>query len=105
MLFFFLKEGGNVNGHLICANYKVFPIPAGGLEVQLLLTFSVKNERIFKLMKSFINDYTGEQPKNNEEESSDDEEIDIQITIEENATNENNKNVIEIYQLFMYIFI
>ena len=43
--------------------------------------------------------------KNNEEESSDNEEIDIQITIEENATNENNKNVIEIYQLFMYIFI
>ena len=47
-------------------------------------------------MKSFSNDYTGEQPKNNEEESSDDEEIDIQITVEENATNENNKNFIEI---------
>ena len=47
-------------------------------------------------MKSFINDYTGEQPKNNEEESSDDEEIDIQITVEENATNENKKNFIEI---------
>ena len=52
-------------------------------------------------MKSFVNDlyendYTGEQAKNNEEESSDDEEIDIQITVEENATNENNKNVIEI---------
>ena len=52
-------------------------------------------------MKSFVNDlyeydYTGEQTKNNEEESSDDEEIDIQITVEENATNENNKNFIEI---------
>ena len=34
--------------------------------------------------------------KNNEEESSDNKEIDIQITIEENATNENNKNAIEI---------
>ena len=37
-------------------------------------------------MKSFVNDlyeydYTGEQTKNNEEESSDDEEIDIQITV------------------------
>ena len=99
--YFFLKEGGNITGHLICTNYKVSPIPAGGLEVPLLLTFSVKSEIIFELMKSFVNDlyeydYTGEQTKNNEEESSDDEEIDIQITVEENATNEYNKNVIEI---------
>ena len=39
-------------------------------------------------MKSFVNnlyeyDYTGEQAKNNKEESSDDEEIDIQITVGE----------------------
>ena len=52
-------------------------------------------------MKSFVNDlyeynYTGEQAKNDEEESSDVKEIDIQITVEENATNENNKNFIEI---------
>ena len=52
-------------------------------------------------MKSFANDlyeydYTGEQAKKNEEEGSDDEEIDIQITVEDNATNENNKNVIEL---------
>ena len=98
--YFFLKEGGNITGHLIYTNYKVSLIPAGGLEVPLLLTFSVKSERIFELMKSFVNDlyeydYTGEQTKNNEEESSDDEEIDIQITAEENAANENNKNVIE----------
>ena len=99
--YFFLKEGGNITGHLICTNYKVSPIPAGGLEVPLLLTFSVKSERIFELMKSFVSDlyeydYTGQQVKNNEEESSHNEEIDIQITVEENATNENNKNVIEI---------
>ena len=40
--------------------------------------------------------YTGEQAKNNDEENSDDEETDIQITVEKNATNENNKQVIEI---------
>ena len=78
------KEDANITGHLICTNYKVSPIPAGGLEVPLLLTSSVKSERVFELMKSFVNDlyeynYTGEQAKNNEEESSDDEEIDIQI--------------------------
>ena len=75
--YFFLKEGGNITGHLICTNYKVSPIPASGLEVPLLITFSVKSERIFELMKSFVSDlyeydYTGEQAKNDEEESSDD---------------------------------
>ena len=107
---YFFLEGGNITGYLICTNYKVSPIPAGGLEVLLLLTFSVKSERIFELMKSFVNDlheyyYTGEQAKNNEEESSNDEGIDIQITVEENATNENDKNIIEIDKLLMYIFI
>ena len=32
----------------------------------------------------------------NEEDSSDDEESDIQITVKENAANENNKNIFEI---------
>ena len=40
-------------------------------------------------------DYTGELIKNNEEESGEDEEIDIKLTGEENATNKNNENVIE----------
>ena len=34
---FFLKDGGNITGHSIYTNYKVSPIPAGGLEVPLLL--------------------------------------------------------------------
>ena len=51
-------------------------------------------------MKSFVSDlyeydYAGKQA-NNEVESSDDEEIDIQTTVEENATNESNKSVIKI---------
>ena len=52
-------------------------------------------------MTSFINDlydydYTREQAVNNEEESGDDEEIDIKLKGEGNATNENNENVVEI---------
>ena len=90
---FFLKKGVNVTWHLICTNYKASPVPAGGLEAQLLLTFSVKT---FFANDLYQYDHTEEQTKNNEEESSDDEEIDFQITVEENVTNENNKNVIEI---------
>ena len=49
--YFFMEEGGNIIGHFIFVTYKVSPFPAGGLEVLLLLTFFIKNERIFKLMK------------------------------------------------------
>ena len=101
LCYFFVEKGGNITEHFISTTDKVSPIPAGGLEVPLLLTFSVKSERITKLMKRFVNDlydydYTGEQAENNEEESGDDEEIDIKLTGEEKATNENNENVIEI---------
>ena len=49
--YFFMEEGNNITGHFIFKTYKVSLVPAGGLEVLLLLTFFVKNERIFKLMK------------------------------------------------------
>ena len=72
--YFFLKEGGNIAGHLICTNYIVSLIPACGFEIPLLLTFSVKSERMFDLMKSFVDDlygydYTGEQSKNNKKKA------------------------------------
>ena len=94
-----MEKGGNITGQLISITYKVSPIHAGGLEVPLLLTFSVKSERIglFKLMKSCFNglydyDYTGKQAENNEEASGDDEKIDVKLTGEENATHENNES-------------
>ena len=113
-----MDEGGNITRHLISTTYKVSPIPAGGLEVSFLLTLTVKRERIFKLKMSFVNDlydhshkkrkesvslwlwydydYTRKQAENNEEESGNDEEIGIKLTGEENATNKNVENVIEI---------
>ena len=58
----------------------MFPIPAGGLEVPLLLTFTVKHDRIFELMKEFVRnlydyDYTGERPDENNEQKSDEDNI------------------------------
>ena len=96
-----MEEGANITGRLISKNYKVSPILAGSLEVPLLLTFSVKSERILRKMKSFVNDlydyeYTGEQTEKNEEESGGNEEIDVKLTGQENVTNENNENVTEI---------
>ena len=96
-----MEEGANITGRLISTNYKVSPILAGGLEAPLLLTFSVKSERILRKMRSFVNDlydyeYTGEQAENNEEESGCNEEIDVKLRGQENVTNENNENVTEI---------
>ena len=61
-------------------------------------------------MKSFVNDlydyiYTGEQAENNKDESGDDEGTDIKLIGNENATNANNENVIEIDWLFMCPFL
>ena len=51
---YFMKEEGEISGHLVSTNYKPSPIPAGGLEVPLLLTLYVKNEQIFEKMKEFV---------------------------------------------------
>ena len=68
--YFFIEEGGNITGHLTSATYKASPIPAGDLDVQLLLTFSVKIERIFKLINYLFDyDYTGGEAENNKEKS------------------------------------
>ena len=41
-------------------------------------------------------DYTGQRVENNEEESGDNEKFYIKLIGEENVTNKNNENVIEI---------
>ena len=78
--YFFMKEGGEISGYLVSTNYKPSPIPAGGLEVPLLLTFSVKNEQIFEQMKEFVTnlydyEYTGMKEDESEDEDSDDENV------------------------------
>ena len=61
-------------------------------------------------MKSFIKylydyAYTGEQAENNDEESGEDEEIDVKLTGEKNPTNDSNGHVIEIDLLFVFVSI
>ena len=82
--FYFIQEGGSISGQLLSTNYKVSPIPAGGLEVPLLLTFSVIEDRIFSLMKDFVKNlydynYTGEHKSKDDKESDHNDEIEIVI--------------------------
>ena len=43
-----------VTGHALSTNCKVSPIPAGRLKILLVLTFSVEQKQIHKMMKDFV---------------------------------------------------
>ena len=54
-VYFFIKsEGDSVNGTVISTKYRTSPIPAGGLEIPLLLTFSCSKAINFGKMKTFV---------------------------------------------------
>ena len=55
MFIFFIKsEGGSVNDTVISTKYRTLAIPAGGLEIRLLLTFSCSKAINFEKMKTFV---------------------------------------------------
>ena len=84
-VYFFIKsEGGSVNGIVISTKYRTSPIPAGGLEIPLLLTFSCSKAVNFGKMKTFVQtlyDYNFNGTVIEEENSDDEDEI---IVINEN---------------------
>ena len=88
-VYFFIKsEGGSVNGTVISTKYRMSPIPAGGLEIPLLLTFSCSKAINFEKMKKFVQTlynykFTGTVI---EEENSDDEEEIIVINESDSQT-------------------
>ena len=84
-VYFFIKSGGgSVNGTVISTKYRTSPIPAGGLEIPLLLTFSCSKTINFEKMKTFVQtlyDYKFTGTVIEEENSDDEDEI---IVINEN---------------------
>ena len=78
-VYFFIKsEGGYVNGTVISTKYRTSPIPAGGLEIPLLLTFSCSKAINFGKMKTFVQtlyDYNFNGTIIEEENSDDEDEI------------------------------
>ena len=78
-VYFFIKsEGGSVNGIVISTKYRTSPIPAGGLEIPLLLTFSCSKATNFGKRKTFVQtlyDYNFNGTVIEEENSDDENEI------------------------------
>ena len=53
---FFMKLGDNVSGYVLSPTYKPSPIPEGGLEILLIVTFKHESEHILNQMKTFVNE-------------------------------------------------
>ena len=75
-----------IDGQVVSTDYKASPIPSCGLEIPLLLTFTVERKRIHIMMKNFVSDlydyynYTG---KTKEEDNYDEEgDDDVVINLE-----------------------
>ena len=75
--FFIKTEGSKVIGHVKSLTYGPSPIPSGGLEILLQLTFTYSDKLTLDLMNGFVKslydwNYTGLVQDNNDED--DDEE-------------------------------
>ena len=75
---YFIQRGRVIEGVAEDARARRYPIPSGGLEVKLLLTFKglgVLVDHIKQLIREAYSwDYTGEQPLMDEPEGENDEE-------------------------------
>ena len=75
--FFIKTEGGKVISHIKSLTYRLWPMPSGGLEIPLQLTFMCNDKLTLDLMNAFVKslydwNYTGLVQDNNDED--DDEE-------------------------------
>ena len=82
-VYFFIRDGGIIEGTLLSTKYRPSPIPAGGLEVPLKLNFSCQKVVTFENMKTFIAlyDYDYDHPNENEDDSDLEDEINIDIVV------------------------
>ena len=98
-VYFFIKtEGGSVNGNVLSVKYQPSPIPSGGLEIPLMLTFKCTKSITFLKMKKFISElydykYTGEAKS---EESEEEDEIATFVDDDEEDEKSNNNETEEV---------
>ena len=79
--FFIKKENGKITGNVKSLIYKPSPIPSGGLQIPLQLTFSCPVEWVRDNMKDFIDDFYSYDFTGiiHNDESSDDCDIEIDL--------------------------
>jgi len=93
-VYFFLKEeGGKVDGYVLSTQYRPSPIPAGGLEIPLLLNFKSPRYVTHQKMKDFLTklyswDFEGSKTTEDEDDEEKDEEINFDIENDEEESSE-----------------
>ena len=98
-LHFFIKtEGGKVIGHVKSLTYRPSPIPSGGLQILLQLTFTCDDKLTLALMngsvKRYYNwNYTGlVQDSNDEDDDEEESDSDADFVINTKDNDEKNDN-------------
>ena len=82
-VFFFLKEeNGRIEGSVHSTKYRPSPIPAGGLEIPLMLNFKSTRFITHQKMKGFMTSLYSYEYKPHETTETDDEENEINFVIE-----------------------
>ena len=83
--YYFIKdEGGRVDGSVLSTNYRPSPIPSGGLEIPLILTFRSVRFVTHKRMKEFMTKlYNYDHKQSDHAENSSDEEDEIHVDLGE----------------------
>ena len=81
---YFMCHGGEINGVVEDSRHRLSPIPSGGLEIKLKLTFKGLGDIVYKMKQlireSYSWEYTGEQRETERVEPDsleEDEEIDL----------------------------
>ena len=98
--FFIKTEGSKVIGHVKSLTYGPSPIPSGGLEILLQLTFTYSDKLTLDLMNGFVKslydwNYTGLVQDNNDEDDDEEEsdsDADFVINTKDNDEKDNNAN-------------
>ena len=95
-VFFFLKEeNGRIKGTVHSTKYQPSPIPAGGLEIPLKLTFKSTRFATHRKMKDFMTSLYSYEYKPQEINSKDEENYDINFIIEQDEDEEDSEVVLK----------
>ena len=94
--FFIKTEDGKVIGHVKSLTYRPSPIPSGGLEIPLQLTFTCDDKLTLDLMNGFVKslydwNYTGLVQDNNDQDDYE-EESDSDADFVANTKDKDEKN-------------
>ena len=95
-VFFFLKEeNGRIEGTVHSTKYRPYPIPAGGLEIPLMLTFKSTRFVTHQKMKDFMTSLYSYEYEPQEINSKDEENDDINFIIEQDEDEEDSEVVLK----------